>query len=128
MVLFIAGCGVKPELLPVKNYPHIEKVRFLKKIIFENGNIKKSYFKNGISSPFIIFFELKDVSGKGYVVLKIYNEKKKVYEKKFFFGKEGKLYDSIIIWDRVDIKKYKKLKYTIFYKKNLLYEGEILNH
>ncbi len=123
--LFFINCGIKPELLPVKKYPNVEEILFLKKIVVSGDKIKKIFYKNGIKFPFFIYFKLKDVSGKGFIVLNFYNDKKKIYSRKFSFGKEGKIYESIIIWDRIEIKKYKKLRYTIFYKKNLIYEGKI---
>lgn len=119
------GCGVKPELLPFKKYPSVEKVLFLKKIIVHGESVEKIFFKDKIIPPFFIYLELKDVEGEGFIILKLYNNKQEIYHKKFSFGKKGKLYDSIIIWDRIEIKKYRKLKYAIFYKKNLIYRGDL---
>ena len=98
---------------------------FLKKIIVHENSVEKIFFKDKISSPFFIYLELKDVEGQGFFLLKLYNKKREIYRKKFIFGKKGKIYDSIIVWDRIEIKKYNKLKWAIFYNKNLIYEGEI---
>ncbi len=118
------SCGIKVEELPNLEKPYIEKVYFLKEVKFDNGKISKIFFKDKIRNPFFILIKLKNTRGKGTLKIKLYKNDKLTYEKSFFFGKEGKEYETIFLWDRVEERMKGKIFYAIFYNDSLLWEGD----
>ncbi len=118
------SCGIKVEELPNLEKPYIEKVYFLKEVKFDNGKITKIFFKDKIRNPFFILIKMKNTRGKGTLKIKLYKNDKLAYEKTFYFGKAGKEYETIFVWERVEEKMKGKICYAIFYNDSLLWEGD----
>ena len=127
LLLFTVGCGVKVKYLPQVSYPYVAEMEFLKEVKNVNGKAKKKRFKDDrITSPFYFLLKVKEIENSGTITVCFYEtvgKFEKVTERSFQFGKQGKYYEYIIFFDRVDELKPGKYRYAIFYNEKLLYEN-----
>jgi len=124
IILMFFSCTVDFKKLPSISYPYVSEIEFLKSIEVNDNKVKKTKFKNGIKYPFILFVKLEEINGSGELSIKIYNKQKKVVHKKNFkFGKQGKYYEYIILWERIMKLEGRDFYYAIFYNEDLIREG-----
>jgi hypothetical protein len=130
--LVFAGCGIKTEQLPLLSSPYVSEVEFLKEVINDNGKAKKKRFDNDrITSPFYFFLKVKEIENNGTLAVVFFESTdntnkeagKKVAEKEFSYGQQGKYYEYIIFFDRVEGLSPGNYRYGIFLNQHLIYEG-----
>ena len=134
-VFFLWGCGVKMEQLPLINYPYVSEIEFLQEVKNIDGRAKKTTFKHDrITSPFYFLVKIKEVENNGVLTVCFYTtanvkageSDKKVAEKTFHFGEDGKYYEYIIFFDRVDNLEPGRYRYAVFCNQRLIYEGQLV--
>jgi len=133
VILFpCSGCRFKVEQLPEVNYPYISEVEFLKEVRNDNGKARKTPFKNGrITSPFFIFVKIREIEDSGMLAIRFYGSDDKggggerMEERTFRFGEDGKYYEYIIFFDRIDGLAAGEYRYAVFFRGKLLYEDRV---
>jgi len=134
LLVFSVGCGVKMSQVPVVSYPYVSEFEFFKDVRNVDGKAKKIKFKDGrIVSPFCFFVKVSEVENNGVVRVVFYEGKekkgtgeeknKKLAEYTFDYGEEGKYYEYILFFDRVDSLGVGKYRYAVMINNRLLFEG-----
>jgi hypothetical protein len=126
----MAGCGVKAVYLPQVDFPYLSEMEFLKEVKNVNGKAKKRHFKGDkVRSPFYFFLKVKEIENSGTITVRFYKEESseslKTAERTFQFGEEGKYYEYVIFFDRVEVPASGKYRYAVFYNNRLIYEDQL---
>lgn len=123
---------MKVAQLPMVNYPFVSEVEFLKEVRNVNGKAKKKQFKNDrITSPFYIFIKIREIEDSGTLAIRFYgkgdgeSEGTRMEERTFQFGEDGKYYEYIIFFDRIEGLSAGAYRYAIFFRGKLLYEDRL---
>jgi len=124
-MLLLFGCGVKVEDLPFRRYPVISRLEFLQDIEVSEDRIRKTVFPDPVPRfPLVIFLKLKAVEGPGTLQLRIYGEnREQVYARTFPFGKPGRYYDYIVLYNRIEDLPGTRFRYAVFYNRDLICSG-----
>lgn len=130
LLSFAVGCGVKAEYLPQVDFPYLSEMEFLKEVKNVNGKAKKRRFKGDrVKSPFYFFLKVKEIENSGTITVRFYKGKSpenlKSAERTFQFGQEGKYYEYVIFFDRVEVPEPGKYRYAVFYNNRLIYEEQL---
>lgn len=130
LLSFAVGCGVKAEYLPQVDFPYLSEMEFLKEVRNVNGKAKKRRFKGDrVRSPFYFLLKVKEIENSGTITVRFYkgesSENLTAAERTFRFGQEGKYYEYVIFFDRVEVPEPGKYRYAVFYNTRLIYEEQV---
>ena len=126
LLSLLTSCTVKTKELPSLKAPYINRISFLKRVYQQNGKLLKIPYENRVRNPFYIYIEIENTSGEGNLKIVFYKNNEIVYGKEFSFGENGKDYEKITIWSRVEKKLTGKIRYAVFYNNSLLWTGKII--
>jgi hypothetical protein len=111
-------------------------MEFLEEVKNVNGKARKKRFKNDrITAPFYFLLKIKEIENDGTLSVRFYpaagsgkagENRRKAAEKTFHFGQEGKYYEYIIFFDRIEGLTPGKYRYGIFCNQRLIYEDQLI--
>lgn len=118
----MAGCAIRVEDLPFREYPYISELEFLRDLEVDGNQVKKTrYSEERVTFPLVLFFKLNEVDGPGTLQIRIYDEKgQQVHIRDFQFGESGRYYEYIIFYNRLEKLPGNAFTLALFYNRDLI--------